>query len=420
MEIDELKKEPLIIEWFANIEAAEHTRRNFLQGMRYYTNFIKKTPNELLEEAENEIKNGILMRKRKIRGYILTFREWLKGREYAPKTIHNHIVAVKSFYKSFDIDLPQLNSKKQFSTLATEENSRRLEKEDIKEVLKYANVRNRAIILTLASSGLSQSDLLDLTVGNFKKGLDEKTMIITLQLRRIKTRYDFITFLSPEATKAVLDYLEYRDRRPKNPRNQSYIIAWEKRRIRSDGDYLFCSSYIPGSYLETFDEKERRLTPEGLMDMFRELAKKAGLDTEKGQWQIVRAHNLRKFFNSQLLNNGADIFFTDFLMGHKIDSVHEAYFRADPKKLKDRYMRYLPYLALTDTETYIIETEEYTNLKVENQELRKQIQEIKYELDSQKDLDKSLSSELESRIEELIEKRAQEILESRLREINSK
>jgi integrase len=70
------------------------------------------------------------------------------------------------------------------------------------------------------------------------------------------------------------------------------------------------------------------------MDVFRKLAKKTGLDTDKGVWQVARAHNLRKFFKSALLNNGADIFFTDYLMGHKIDEVHEAYFKADPKKLK--------------------------------------------------------------------------------------
>jgi integrase len=376
MDAKELSKEPLVIDWFANIEAAKFTQRNFLQGMQLYTDYVKKTPAELLDEAETEIKTGVLMRKRKIRDYLLTYREYLKGKGYAPKTAHNHFTAVKSFYRSFDIDLPVLNHKKAFRALATEENNGRLEKEHLQAILKFANVRNKAIVLALASSGLSQSDLLDLTVGDFKRGIDEKTMITTLELRRIKTRYDFITFLSPESTKAIQDYLEYRNRKPKNPRvnvnpeRDSYLIAWEKRRIRSDRDYLFCSNYIPPSYLKTLDEAERRLTPEGLMDTLRELAKKSGLDTAKGQWQLVRAHNLRKFFNSQLLNNGADIFFTDFLMGHKIDSVHEAYFRADPKKLKERYMRYLPFLALTDTETYVIETEEYAKLKKENETLK--------------------------------------------------
>ncbi len=380
MKIADIEKEPLIMEWFANIEAAQTTRRNFLQGMKYYTDFANKSPNELLEEAEEEIKSGILMRKRKIRGYLLGFRDWLKEQEYAPKTVYSHMVAAKSFYKSFDIDLPQLNNRKQFQALPTEENGMRLEKENLKQILKHANLRNRAIILTTASSGLSQSDVLDLSVGDFKRGLDEKTMITTLHLRRIKTKCDFITFLSPEATKAVQDYLEYRNRKPKE-NHQDIQAAYEKRRVRSDKDFLFCKHDIPDSYLKTLVENERKLNAQGLMDMFRELAKKTGLDTEKGQWQVVRAHNLRKFFNSALLNNGADIFFTDYLMGHKIDQVHAAYFKADPLKLRERYMRYLPFLALTDTETYVIESEEYGKLKAENESMKSQFEELKRQMD---------------------------------------
>lgn len=405
MKIAELEKDPLIIEWFANIEAAENTQKNFLQGMRYYTDFIKKTPSELLDEAEAEIDNGVLMRKRKIKSYLLTFREWLKGQGYAPKTIHNHMVSAKSFYKSFDIDLPQLNNRKQFQALPTEENGLNLEKENLKQILKHANLRNRAIILSTASSGLSQSDILDLQVEDFKRGFDEKTMITTLQLRRIKTKYDFITFLSPEATRAITDYLEYRNRKPKE-KHPDIQAAYEKRRVRSDKDYIFCKHDIPDSYLESLDEADRKLNAQGLMDMYRELAKKTGMDTDKGQWQIVRAHNLRKFFNSALLNNGADIFFTDYLMGHKIDPVHEAYFKADPKKLKDRYMRYLPYLALTDTETYILETEEYTQLKAENEKLKKMVCEIKSEMEAGKQIitEDMIKAMIEERVKEILKK----------------
>ena len=62
---------------------------------------------------------------------------------------------------------------------------------------------------------------------------------------------------------------------------------------------------------------------------------------------------MRRFFNTDLRNNGADIFFTDFLMGHKIDQVHGAYFKEDAEMLKERYMRYLLFfLASTDTVSY--------------------------------------------------------------------
>ncbi len=379
MEIAELKNDPLVIEWFNLTEIAENTRKNFLHGMRYYTEFIKKTPAELIEEAEAEIQDGILMRKRKIKSYLLTFREWLKNQGYAPKTIHSHMVAIKSFYKAFDIDLPQLTNKRQYRAVTTEENGKRLEKYQIQEILKHANIRNRAIILTATSSGLAQADLLNLKVEDFKRGYNEASLITTLNLRRTKTKYDFITFLSPEATLAVKDYLDWRNREPnaKYSNHPQVLLAYEKRRVRSDKDYLFCKHDIPSKYLKTLNEKDRKLNAQGLMDMFRELAKKTGLDTDSGHWQVVRAHNLRKFFNSALLNNGAEFFFTEFLMGHTVGSTQSAYYKADPIKLRDRYARYVPFLSLTDTEVHVIESEEYQKLKADYDSLKADIEEMR-------------------------------------------
>ncbi len=419
MKIDQLVKEPLIIEWFSNIQAAENTKVNFLQGMRYYTDFIKKTPNELLESAEEEINDGILMRKRKIKEHMLTFREWSKGQGFAPKTVHNHMTAVKSFYRSFDIDLPQLNNKKSFKVLATEENGITITKEQIQALLVHANVRNRAIILAMASSGLAQSDILDLKIKDFRRGYDLKSNITTLRLRRIKTQYDFITFFSPEASKAIVAYLKYRDQVPKD-KNESLLIAYEKRRIRSDDNYLFCKHDVPERYLQTLDEKDRKLNTQGLMDLFRELAKKTGLDTAFGVWQIARAHNLRKFFNSALLNNGADIFFTDYIMGHQIDAMHEAYYKADPVKLREKYKRYLPFISLTDREDYIIETEEFVKLRAENEVLKKQISGIESKLEEQKNKEAAFDLDFEKRFAPLIEKKASEILDRKIKEHEKK
>ncbi len=383
MDINQLSKDSYILEWFANIEAAKNTQRNFLRGMELYTEFVNKTPAELIEEAEQEILSGTLMRKRKIREYLLTFREWLKTQEYAPKTINGFLIAARSFYKSYDIDIPSINFKKQFKAVATEQNSIRLEKEQIQEMLKYANVRNKAIILTLASSGLAQSDLLELKISDFKKGYDEKTGITTLPLRRIKTKVDFITFLTPEASLAVKDYINSRNRKPKEEytSHKDMMDAFEKRRVRSDHDYLFCKHDVPDRYLKTLSEKDRKLNASGLMDMFRETAKKAGLDTKPGQWQICRAHNLRKFFDSALLNNGADSFFVEYLMGHTISESKAAYYKGDPAKLKERYMRYMPYLTLTSIETRVLESAEYTQLKDENTVLKKRIDELKSKTD---------------------------------------
>ncbi len=284
------------------------------------------------------------------------------------------MTGANSFYRCNDIDLPNLNNRKQFSPKPLKKNSLWIEKADIQAILEHAGVRDRAIILIMVSSGLAQSDVLDLRIKDIKNGYDENSGITTLSVRRIKTEYDFTTFLSPEAGRAVLSWIELR--------NQKH----EKFKVRSDNDFLFIKRDVPDSYLKTYDDDERLLDKHGLMAIFRRLSVATGRETEKGTWSLVRAHNLRKYFNSTLLNNGADLFFTDFLMGHKIDQMHEAYFRADPVKLREKYMRYLPFLSIEDTEVKMVESPEYQELKNNYDTMCDRVKELERKDSKQDDL----------------------------------
>jgi integrase len=360
MDLKTIRTDTLVQEWMAGIDAAKSTHDNYTHGLRLYCDFTGLTPTELLEEAEAEIMGGVLMRKRKIKGYLINFRQKLKERSLAPKTIANIMTGVNSFYRYNDVDLPNLNNRKQFSPKPLKKNSLWIKKEDIQAILTHAGVRDRAIILVMVSSGLAQSDVLAMRIKDVKDGFDPDTGITTLSVRRIKTQYDFTTFLSPEAGRAVRDWIELR--------NQKH----EKSRIRSDNDYLFIKNDVPDSYLETYDDSLRVLDKYGLMGVFRRLSVATGRETEKGTWSLVRAHNLRKYFNSALLNNGADIFFTDYLMGHKIEATHEAYFMVDPVKLRKKYMRYLPFLSIEDTQVKMIESPEYMELKTELDALKQE------------------------------------------------
>ena len=371
----ELEKDQIVQEWFATIEAKKHTRLNYLSSMQHYTEYIKKTPVELLEEAEEEIKNGCLMRKRKIKSYLLRFRGDLKDRGLAPKTVRGYMTGVKSFYATFDIDLPKINNGSSFAVQPLEKHKKIPVREDIVDILKFASVRNRAIVLSQCNSGLAQDDMLNLKVGDFLNGYDEITGVTTLQLRRGKVQYDFITFLGPEASQAVNDYLKWRNR-PVTNTGEKKRMERKKRLVNSDSDFLFIKTDIEDTYLHSMDDSDRKLNPGGLMDIYRELARITNKETPFGDWATIRSHNMRKYFNSALLNAGADIFFVDFVMGHKIDETRAAYFRADPTKLKERYIRYLPFLAIEETQVKIVESDEYKKLKEENLMIKKQLDEI--------------------------------------------
>ncbi len=66
MKVKELKTDKIIKDWLSGIKAADDTRKMYLQSMQQFTEFTHKTPLQLIEEAETEIRAGLLMRERNI------------------------------------------------------------------------------------------------------------------------------------------------------------------------------------------------------------------------------------------------------------------------------------------------------------------------------------------------------------------
>ena len=56
MRVEELKEDHVIIEWFDTLNASPNTQRLNLLSMKFFTDWIGKTPEVLLTEAEDEIK----------------------------------------------------------------------------------------------------------------------------------------------------------------------------------------------------------------------------------------------------------------------------------------------------------------------------------------------------------------------------
>jgi integrase len=367
MNIGDINKNPLVLEWMDTLNPRPNTERNYKVAMQLYTEYTKMTPEELLKEAETEIRDGKLMRERRVKKHIIGFRKMLLEKEYAPTTIKAHMAGVRSFYRVFDIELPTL-PRAGSKAKPLEKNRVIPTKEDIQEVLKIADPLERAIVLIGVSSGLSAEEITNLKVGDFKNGYEPETEITTLTLRRTKVGFDFVTFLSPEASRAVWDYLNYRNR-TSTVKNDGLQAHLEKQKIYSDKDYLLCGRWISGKYTPKGDDGIRQIASWSLFKIYRDLAEKAQKSTPMGDWGLIRSHNIRKYYNSAMLNAGADSFFVEFTMGHTLDDTRSAYFRASPEKLRDIYKKFIPYLTIQKP-LDVSESAEYKEIKHENDILR--------------------------------------------------
>lgn len=417
MKVRDLAEDPLIVDWMDTINPATNTKKLYLQAMQNFTDWIGKKPDDLLTEAEEEIKSGKLMRQRKIKSYLIGFRKHLQDQQLSDLSVRSRMTGIRSFYKTFDIEIPtvQRNGKK---ARPLEENKAIPTKEDLQDILKICDPLEKAVLLVGASSGLASNEIRHIPIKIFKSGYDPETEITTLVLRREKVGVDFVTFLSPEASRAVWDYLAFRERKPKYS-NHKRLAQLSKQRITNDDGYLFVIRNVPEEFLETHDEELRKMQESTITKIYRIVSEKAQKNTKTGQWNLIRSHNIRKYFNSAMLNAGADSFFVEYCMGHTLDSTREAYFRASPEKLKEIYQKYIPYLTL-EKALDISESPEYRKIKYENQVLqaetarhvveRSELQELRAEMSR-------ISQSTDSQVQRLLGAKIEELVEARLNDL---
>jgi integrase len=462
--------------WFDEIEAESRTIDNYSHAIYLFCEFTGNTPRQLIEEAEDEIRAGIPLRHRRIKRYLPEFANWVQGefkekhgRDIAPKTLKDRMAGVRSFYRSFEIEVPR-NQKKINRAETLPENGEIPTIEMVKEALTVASIRNRAIVLAMLNSGFGDSEILSVKVSDFirgrgydphligrseeeirqwiseeKKKIDKGTTennleygVTTVRARRKKTSQDFFSFITPEASLAILDYLEWRNRKPtlENYRGKYMkgIIqeGYEKRKIRRTDDFIFARNNIPDEFLplETlkgfyegtkaykerylkskerrekngdhpYDEKLRVLARSGLTRVFRELAKKIGVDTGYAKWQVLRGHGLRKLFNSLLLNNGCPLKAVEFWMGHKLPEQRAAYYQANESELKEHYSKHMRVLFTGRIEVKTLKSEEFKVIEVRLKEKDKEFTELTGELEGYREALQKRNGEITKLREEI-------------------
>lgn len=392
MNIANLKKDDTITEWLDNLNPVANTEYTYLQGMLAYVKYTKMTPQELKAEARKEIRSGVYPEDRKIKSYFIGYRKSMVTKGLADHSIKNRMMGVRSFYDSFEIDLPKIKSDRR-KARTLEENDEVPTKEDLQAALKVCDPLERAVMLCGISSGLASNEIRNLRIKDFKKGYDNETGITTLKLRREKSGVSFVTFLSPEASRAVNDYLEYRDRETKAPtaRRQRQL---DKQKVVGDDGYLFILRQIDNEFLSTHDESLRQLTENAVQKLYRSISEKVRKNAKKGTYNVIRSHTMRKYFDSALHNAECDNFYIQFFEGHTLDDTRKAYFRADIDGMRDIYAKYIPYLTI-EKALDISESEDFKRIKAEHADLiieaerhrveRQEIQELRRELEEQKE-----------------------------------
>ncbi|MDO9097990.1 MAG: site-specific integrase, partial [Candidatus Methanoperedens sp.] len=354
-----IKDDPKIIQWYNINDLSEKSQGTYLIYMKKFCSCVGKSPSQLIKESEEETRKGLLLSERKTMEYITKYKQCIK--DLAPKSQSLGMAVVKSFYEAFDIQLSS-SIRKQKKSVPKRENQNFLKKEDVEKMVTYAqNTRDKAIFLCMATSGMGAQETTSLRMSDIVFGEDG---ISTISIRRKKRDTDLITFISPEATQALKEYIEERNRDTK--------LA-----VKGKNDFVFVTYLNGGGH---GGKKGGKISERAFSKIFKDLGNELGYGNGE-DFVKTRSHALRKFFTSTLESAGFPKPKIDFMVGHTLKGVDLAYYNRDPAELKELYIKYLHHLTFFDKtiEVRSLDTkdaEKLDELEKENLNLKAKIEEI--------------------------------------------
>lgn len=223
---------------------------------------------------------------------IDNFIDTLSLRGYKPKTIKNKIVVIRSFIKFlYSKNLIDIRPEAIEIPRTVEVEANFLDEEEQFALIKSArNLRDKALIMTILSSGLRASEILNLK----EDDLYRRSLIVS----RGKGGKPRVTFIDPLTEKSIREY-------------------HHKREV--DSIFVFTNSF------------GKPLSRQYLSRMISETALRAGIKKR------VSAHTLRHSFATNMLRKGARIEDVQPLMGHSSISTTRLYMHFTNEYLRERY-----------------------------------------------------------------------------------
>jgi integrase len=257
-------------------------------------------------------------------------------------------------------------------------------REEIGLILKVADIKYRAIILMLASSGMRREALVQIRIDTKDMEYLEEYQLYKIKIYRSSTSKQ-TAFISPEASKALQIYLN--DEKP---------TTW-----------LFPARNLKGKI-------GQHLEPESVSIRLGDIAELAGLRDKKDNTEhttgfrneIPAVHGARHFAINALAKSKIPTEVQKLLVGHTLGKARDEYVKPSDQELLSDYLKAVPFLTIDPSLTLQAENTELKKAKSEIESLKEQVdamREIQSDLIKRLDAPKleEIKSQYEQKVEEI-------------------
>jgi integrase/recombinase XerD len=290
---------------------AEDTMASYVSCLRYFLRFLDDDPRAVDRDhlkafldhclTEREARDGSTgLKPNSIKSYFTAIASFYKYLHYEGEIQDNPVPAFRDRYVDFDTNRGtsnrQLISVEEMATL----------------VHATLNVRDRAVILLLAKTGIRRKELIPINLGH----IDWERQSIRLQPTRKRT--NLTVFFDGECARALERWLESRERQ--DPQTDALFISQRGTRLKKQSIYRLVTTHAEDVGLHDPDstDPQERFTP----------------------------HCCRHWFTTHLRRSGMQREFIQELRGDSRRDAIDIYDHIDPEELREAYLAHIPTLGL--------------------------------------------------------------------------
>lgn len=199
--------------------------------------------------------------------------------------------------------------------------------EEIQKILEFSDQRSKTAFLILASTGIRIGALQSIRLSDLER-IDNLYKIVIYA----GDREEYFVFCTPECTKEIDSYLEFRKRRGEEIGQMSYLLVQK----------FSPKTMVKGS---PFKGKSLRVTLQNCISS----TGLRGIDhvNPHKRKQIPVLHGFRKFFTKQLVDSKLNPEIREMLLGHKI-GLASAYYKPTEQEMLNEYSNAINLLTINE------------------------------------------------------------------------
>lgn len=292
---------------------SQYTKKNYRIWLDQFLQFTKVTEHDALVTLKDSALQVML------EDYLFHLKKTVSPNSIPPK-----FASIELFFAMNDKVLNFKKIKKMFPEKIKKSGFEAWTTKDIQEMLLVCNTkRQRAIILFLSSTGVRLGVLPDLRMKHIKTKEENCKKVIVYE----GAKEEYMTFLTPEASKALDEYLDER-------RNDGEVI--------SDSSYVFRKRYQVGR------GKPHNMSNNSLADIISRIIRNSDVTREKNgkRFNIQINHGFRKRYNTILkLISDVNQNIAEKLLGHK-NGLDGVYFVPTEEELFREFKKAIPELTI--------------------------------------------------------------------------